>query len=769
MKLSTTVKWLSPFTFSAVLLLFILFFSHNNNQTVQASGLATCGSSADPTATYTVTLCLTAPADGTVIAGTAPVTATIEVEGVNPLVKRIVFYHDNNYLLTDFQAPYTFMLPSDHFVDGTIPLSVEALMRDGFVTDRVTITVTYNNGNIVPPTNTNSFSPHSGSATPGQSYVVAATGDGASGKTPEVPAMIASWNPDMFIYTGDVYERGTFTEFINWYGSNGSYFHQFYNISNPIVGDHEYLADGSGQAPGYFYYWDNAPNYYSYTAGDWDVFNLNSSGTFGQILPTSPQYIWLQNQLASSTNPCTLVVYHNPRYSVGPKGDNPQVDAIWDLLVQEGVDIVLNGDEHSYQRWHPLDEDGLIDAQGVTQFIVGTGGHSIQGFVTTDSRLAAGEDATPQGIGALRLGLNAVGVEFEYLNIAGTLVDSGVVPCTGAPTDTQSPATPILSGTVTAGGLPALNWSKVYDNAGVQSYQLYRNGTFLKTTPGLITNTLDYGVELNTTYTYTVQAEDSAGNFSAHSNVITITTPNRVTLQFTPVADSYTDETESASNFGTGIAIRVDGLPEQDSYLRFNIENLLSTITNASLHLYANSASSTGFGVYRVSDNSWLETGITYDNAPVFADFINNSGAFVVNSWQKIEVTPVITQDGLISFGLLTGDVTSIHLSSREGANPPYLSIDLAGDCSAEDAGMVLNAGSTIEFSWTGSISDVYRAVDQPYFADGQRIGNDVSSGFTFVESLVGNANSHAFFMVGDAVGCGKRFGEFDFAIVPGS
>ena len=44
---------------------------------------------------------------------------------------------------------------------------------------------------------------------------------------PAVTNLIASLNPNLFLYLGDVYENGSPTEFYNWYGTTSTYFGQF--------------------------------------------------------------------------------------------------------------------------------------------------------------------------------------------------------------------------------------------------------------------------------------------------------------------------------------------------------------------------------------------------------------------------------------------------------------------------------------------------------------------------------------------------------------
>src|SRR6267378_1715775 len=69
------------------------------------------------TATYTIQVCLTQPAPGSTVSGGVTVSATAVWTG-NVRVVRMVFWVDGSYTLTDYQSPYTFTLPTAHWIDG---------------------------------------------------------------------------------------------------------------------------------------------------------------------------------------------------------------------------------------------------------------------------------------------------------------------------------------------------------------------------------------------------------------------------------------------------------------------------------------------------------------------------------------------------------------------------------------------------------------------------------------------------------------------------
>ena len=167
---------------------------------------------------------------------------------------------------------------------------------------------------------------------------------------------------------------------------------------------------------------------------------------------------------------------------------------------------------------------------------------------------------------------------------------------------------------------------------------------------------------------------------TAQVNSPTPTSGSGGTFTFIPVADSYVDSSNPSVNNGSLTQIRVDGSPVVHSYLRFNIQGLSGTVTSATLRIYANSALSAGYDAYRVSDNTWTETGITYNNAPPFGSAIGNSGSISSNTWTSVNITSYITGNGTYSLGLGTASSTALSLASREsGANAPQIVVQTQG------------------------------------------------------------------------------------------
>ena len=522
-----------------------------------AAAGSTCATSGPASNAYAVTLCITAPGAGSTVTGSSPVASTVAVTGANPGVQEVVYTLNGSDLLWDYQSPYTWALDSTRWVDGTYSLQVSAIMRDGFTTALTTQSLTFSNGITQPPVNTKKFTPSVGTTPqPGQPFVVSAVGDGGAGQTAEtdVVNLISSWNPNLFLYLGDVYENGRPMEFNNWYGQPGAAgtYGQFYSISDPAIGNHEYVGS---DISGYEWYWNNVPPYYSYNAGGWHFISLNNISKFIGSSPTNANYkaetAWLQQDLAGDKSACTIAYFHEPMFNVGPEGSPANTAGIWQILAQNHVTLVLNGHDHDYQRWVPIDENGTPSPTGTTEIVDGSGGHGHQVAVTTDSRLAA-SDFTH--FGALRLSLGTSGAGYQFVDTAGVTRDSGSIPCqgSGGGSDTTPPSQPQnLTATALSQTQVQLSWDSSTDNVGVTAYDIYRNGTLIASTAPPA-GYLDQTVQAGAIYNYSVVARDAAGNSSQPSSTATVATPAKTAM----FSDGFESGDMSHWTTSTGMSVQ---------------------------------------------------------------------------------------------------------------------------------------------------------------------------------------------------------------------
>jgi len=119
----------------------------------------------------------------------------------------------------------------------------------------------------------------------------------------------------------------------------------------------------------------------------------------------------------------------------------------------------------------------------------------------------------------------------------------GIGAAFAGPADTIVPTDPtnlVASGTTTT--TTSLSWTASTDNVGVTGYNVYQNTTLIGTTTATTFNVI--GLTASTTYTFTVKAKDAAGNLSAASNSVNVTT-------LTPVPDTTAPTAVVLSASGT--------------------------------------------------------------------------------------------------------------------------------------------------------------------------------------------------------------------------
>lgn|SRR5262245_22919058 len=235
--------------------------------------------------------------------------------------------------------------------------------------------------------------------------------DNDGGRPAEQTARLLDAMPEATVFTtGDnVYYNGSDADFANCYDKSWG---RHKRRTRPSPGNHEY--ESSGAAPYFRYFGGNAGEFgrgfYSYSLGRWHIVSLNSNVPMS---PGSEQYAWLQDDLAANRPPCTLVYFHHPRFSSGPSGGG-FFREIWQLMFSLGVDVVINGHDHGYERLTPMTPDGVTAPNGIRPFITGTGGASLYPFGSRPN--SAAQFST---YGVLKLTLRNRDYDWDFIEAAG--------------------------------------------------------------------------------------------------------------------------------------------------------------------------------------------------------------------------------------------------------------------------------------------------------------------------------------------------------------
>jgi hypothetical protein len=337
-------------------------------------------------------------------------------------------------------------------------------------------------------------------------------------------ALLDGINGTVFTTGDNVYETGTATEFANCYNPSWG---RHKARTRPSVGNHEY---GTAGATGYFGYFGSAAGeqgkgYYSYDLGAWHIVVLNSNcAQVGGCQAGSVQEQWLRADLAAHPAACTLAYWHHPRFSSGQHGNNSAMQPFWQALYDFGADVVLNGHDHTYERFAPQTPSGASDPQrGIRQFVVGTGGRSHYGFPNSPPNSEVRNGNT---FGVLKLTLSSNTYNWQFVPVAGgTFTDSGTGTCVTA--SSAMPAAP-TGLTVSSRGKNSLvlAWT---DNANNESgFKIERrtgSGGYAQvaTVGPNVRKYTDGGLAARTNYTYRVRAYNAGGN-SGYSNEASGTT-----------------------------------------------------------------------------------------------------------------------------------------------------------------------------------------------------------------------------------------------------
>lgn len=258
--------------------------------------------------------------------------------------------------------------------------------------------------------------PAAGACTP---FTFVATGDGRgedligygpSGQWPGVMGNIVGENPLFVLHTGDyVHDGGEVSQWVtelNTLPTLSALFPFFL-----AQGNHD---DGPGEGPGAHYNMifsypatnpDNAEDYYSLIMGNVQIIALSTHS-----FDIADQANWMDAELAAhaGTVDWRVVFFHKPVWSSGiSHGSNEGLfaDVLIPVFESHGVDLVFNGHDHIYERFHPsvggpgagahvntplpFDNNTRGEASGVTYIVTGGGGAILESTFSTSEVGAA--------------------------------------------------------------------------------------------------------------------------------------------------------------------------------------------------------------------------------------------------------------------------------------------------------------------------------------------------------------------------------------------
>jgi len=203
-----------------------------------------------------------------------------------------------------------------------------------------------------------------------------AFGDSGGASRDMVSAEVQRAAFDLLLHTGDIaYDRGELADF------EAKFFDTYANVLEvvpvfPASGNHDYNVDDAATFRQVFALPENGgpagvERWFSFDWGDVHFVALDTERV------GSEQRAWLEADLASSAQLWTVVYMHKPPYSSGAHGSSLDVrDAFSPIFEQHGVQLVLSGHDHDYERTRPIG--------GVTYVVTGGGGYGLRAVGQSD-------------------------------------------------------------------------------------------------------------------------------------------------------------------------------------------------------------------------------------------------------------------------------------------------------------------------------------------------------------------------------------------------
>ncbi len=243
--------------------------------------------------------------------------------------------------------------------------------------------------------------------------VVGDTGTGAKEQYELAGVMLRYWQSFPFEFAlmmGD-----------NLYGteSAGDYKKKFEDAYKPLLDNKVkfYATLGNHDESNerfYEYFNMNGEEYYQFKKGGVSFYSLNSN------YMDKKQLTWLEEKLKADTSDWKVAFFHHPPYSSGGKhGSSTGLrEVVEPLFLKYGVNVVLAGHEHFYERIKPQ--------KGVYYFISGAGGKLREGDVKDSSPLT--EKAFDTDLSFMLFEVVKDEMFFQVISRKGETVDSGIIP-----------------------------------------------------------------------------------------------------------------------------------------------------------------------------------------------------------------------------------------------------------------------------------------------------------------------------------------------------
>lgn len=291
--------------------------------------------------------------------------------------------------------------------------------------------------------------------------------------------------------------------------------------------------------PSFWYAFDaGRARFYILTAA-WADSNVGTGSVYANDAaahwtPSSAEYQWFQNDLATHPRSLKFAFWHYPLYSDSSSQPSDTFlqggpGTLQGLLNANNVNLAFTGHAHFYER-------NRADPAGMVSYVVGNGGAAL-GRVSSCSPFdlyAIGSSGSHCGsapapasnanvFGFVKVTVNGQQVTVAPTDELGRTFDLQTYTFPSSEPDSTPPSVPAnVQAQSPQRGQVTLQWAASTDNVGVTGYLVYRNGALLTTLTGTGTTYTDNTVAPAVSYSYQIRASDAAGNQSGLSAPATV-------------------------------------------------------------------------------------------------------------------------------------------------------------------------------------------------------------------------------------------------------
>jgi acid phosphatase type 7 len=228
---------------------------------------------------------------------------------------------------------------------------------------------------------------------------------------------------------GDLVQHGTAQQYQDFYTPTWG---QFKERTLFTMGNHDREKEITAR---HYYEYTGAERYYARTLGSWRVYSLNSESAQLGGAPADEQTAWLKRDIALHKHLHILAMWHIPMFSNvcgfhgRPMTWPGKVGAWWQVLQENGAELVISGHAHRWERFRRMLRNGTASSLGVRQFVLGTGGVATMPLGSKNPNC---ENVTV-AMGVVRCDLHPDSYEWKFTDINGVVRDQGRQTCRKAP------------------------------------------------------------------------------------------------------------------------------------------------------------------------------------------------------------------------------------------------------------------------------------------------------------------------------------------------